>query len=73
MASSPSAAPSAPARGAPKVDFMSDEDLEKDWKPNARRPQSYVFLQPLWLTPNAPGRSNSVVEPQADRRPPTGI
>lgn len=49
MASSPSAAPSAPARGAPKVDFMSDEDLEKDWKPNARRPQSYVVpsINPL--------------------------
>lgn len=71
MASSPSAAPSAPARGAPKVDFMSDEDLEKDWKPNARRPQSYVFLQQTpWTTLNAPGPPILVVEPQADRRPP---
>ncbi|CAN8104260.1 unnamed protein product [Discula destructiva] len=42
MASSPSTTPTQPARGARKVDFMSDEELEKDWKPNARRPQSTI-------------------------------
>ncbi|KAF3765741.1 hypothetical protein M406DRAFT_356037 [Cryphonectria parasitica EP155] len=42
MASSPTNTPVQPAKGAPKVDFMSDEELEKDWKPNARRPQSTI-------------------------------
>lgn len=44
MATSPTATPTQPARGAPKVDFVTDEELEKDWKPNGRRPQSYVVL-----------------------------
>lgn len=40
MATSPTTTPTQPARGAPRVDFVTDEDLEKDWKPNGRRPQS---------------------------------
>lgn len=40
MATSPTTSPTQPARGAPRVDFVTDEDLEKDWKPNGRRPQS---------------------------------
>ncbi|PSR80076.1 hypothetical protein BD289DRAFT_485222 [Coniella lustricola] len=42
MASSPTQTPAQPAKGAPQLDFMSDEQLEKDWKPNARRPQSTI-------------------------------
>lgn len=43
MATSPTTTPTNANMPPPSVDFRSDEDIDRDWKPSGRRPQSYVF------------------------------
>lgn len=33
------------------MNHYTDEELDRDWKPNGRRPQSYVFPTPSLALP----------------------